>query len=409
MAGKNDDNSNPGNQSMITGKSWAQMNDAEKSAHVIGRGESYNQPFFDQAAGQAWLDSNIGSAKQQTELFVDARDAAGQRIEDGTFNITDPSKIANAIRNAELATPASSTNSPFGGVATDTPASLGYSDREPVDLSPYNQTQGSASNFSNEQQTSGAWDNNQGWTLWNPETEQFESYSKPDPVDGRNPFTPGNGQTAYYQNSNGDHVLGFLPSTYNYQDDGTGNGSTLVGLTPQTPPPPTIPTGTPPTGTPPPPTIPTGTPPTGTPPTGTIKGPGDKDNKWDPGASLTVDPIGYQGGYDWNWESFQPGAPSLEGGGGYDPNDYAFDRYVPGQESPWGIPDVQGGNKDFYRNQFLNLLKDEQNFQNRQDESRQNKILLNLKNQIGRGLTIQLQQAWKAWLILTGFLEEYKV
>lgn len=80
-------------------------------------------------------------------------------------------------------------------------------------------------------------------------------------------------------------------------------------------------------------------------------------------------PWGYGGGYDWNWDDFQPGAPSLEGGGGYDPNDYAFDRYVPGQQSPWGIPEAEGGNKDFYRNQFVNLLRDEQNFRERQREA----------------------------------------
>jgi len=86
-------------------------------------------------------------------------------------------------------------------------------------------------------------------------------------------------------------------------------------------------------------------------------------------------PAGYEGGYDWNWEDFQMGAPSLDGGGGYDPNDYAFDRYVPGQESPWGIPEAEGGNKDFYRNQFVNLLRDEQNFQKKQDNSRQQRWL----------------------------------
>ena len=80
-------------------------------------------------------------------------------------------------------------------------------------------------------------------------------------------------------------------------------------------------------------------------------------------------PPGYGGGYDWNWADFQPGAPSMDGGGGYDPNDYAFDRYVPGQESPWGIPEVEGGNKDFYRNQFVNLLRDEQNFRDRQRQA----------------------------------------
>ena len=78
---------------------------------------------------------------------------------------------------------------------------------------------------------------------------------------------------------------------------------------------------------------------------------------------------GESGGYNWNWEDFQAGAPDMEGGGGYDPNDYAFDRYVPGQESPWGVPDVEGGNKDFYRNQMVSLLRDEQNFRDRQRES----------------------------------------
>ena len=96
---------------------------------------------------------------------------------------------------------------------------------------------------------------------------------------------------------------------------------------------------------------------------------GPLDNPEDP-------PWGYQGGYDWNWADFQTGAPSMDGGGGYDPNDYAFDRYVPGQESPWGIPDAEGGNKDFYRNQFVNLLKDEQNFQNKQDKARRNRWLI---------------------------------
>ena len=87
-------------------------------------------------------------------------------------------------------------------------------------------------------------------------------------------------------------------------------------------------------------------------------------------------PWGWDGGYDWNWGDFQNGAPSMDGGGGYDPNDYAFDRYVPGQESPWGVPEIEGGNKDFYRNQFVNLLKDEQNFQNKQDRSRRNRWLV---------------------------------
>ena len=95
---------------------------------------------------------------------------------------------------------------------------------------------------------------------------------------------------------------------------------------------------------------------------------------WDTGGSIRGDggstPYdGGSGGFDWNWSDFDRGAPSLDGGGGYDPNDYAFDRYVPGQESPWGISGIEGGNKDFYRNQFMNLLRQEQNFQNKQRDA----------------------------------------
>ena len=72
------------------------------------------------------------------------------------------------------------------------------------------------------------------------------------------------------------------------------------------------------------------------------------------------------GGYDWSFEGGTSGAPPLAGGGGYNPEDYNFERYVPGQESPWGVPEVEGGNKDFYRNQFMNLLREEQNFQNKE-------------------------------------------
>jgi hypothetical protein len=107
-------------------------------------------------------------------------------------------------------------------------------------------------------------------------------------------------------------------------------------------------------------------------------------------------PAGYEGGYDWNWEDFQMGAPSLDGGGGYDPNDYAFDRYVPGQESPWGIPEVEGGNRDFYRNQFVNLLRDEQNFQKKQDNSRQQRWLTDIVQSGGSKPDAISDERWAA-------------
>lgn len=96
---------------------------------------------------------------------------------------------------------------------------------------------------------------------------------------------------------------------------------------------------------------------------------GGGGDPWNPGSPTTGNPGGGGGTGGWNWEAFNPGAPPLDGGGGYDPNDYAFDRYVPGQESPWGIPEAEGGNRDFYRNQFVNLLRQDQNFQNKQRDA----------------------------------------
>jgi len=158
---------------------------------------------------------------------------------------------------------------------------------------------------------------------------------------------------------------------------------------PSAPTPPAVPTPTPPTTPdtdPPPPSTPTPKPPAGPKPPPTDPDDpnvgGDTGDPFEPPDVGPFDPPEGQGAsgwdpadtpgapsFDWDWEVFQPGAPSMEGGGGYDPNDYAFDRYVPGQESPWGIPDVQGGNRDFYRNQFVNLLKGEQNFQDRQRDA----------------------------------------
>lgn len=111
---------------------------------------------------------------------------------------------------------------------------------------------------------------------------------------------------------------------------------------------------------------------------------------WDTGQSIRddVNPVtgGNQGGYQWNWSDFERGAPSLDGGGGTDPSDYVFNRFVPGQESPWGIPDVEGGNKDFYRNQFMGLLEQEQNFQDKQRASAEQRAFAEA-NPLERGPT----------------------
>jgi hypothetical protein len=71
----------------------------------------------------------------------------------------------------------------------------------------------------------------------------------------------------------------------------------------------------------------------------------------------------------WNWDAFAPKREGDGAWGGYDTDYQAFERYQPGMDSPWGMPDVQGGNEAFYQQQFVNLLRDEQGFRNRQRES----------------------------------------
>ncbi len=67
----------------------------------------------------------------------------------------------------------------------------------------------------------------------------------------------------------------------------------------------------------------------------------------------------------WNWDAFAPKRNGDNAWGGYDQDYQAFERYQPGQESPWGMPDVRGGNKEFYQQQFANLLRDDQGYRNR--------------------------------------------
>jgi hypothetical protein len=68
----------------------------------------------------------------------------------------------------------------------------------------------------------------------------------------------------------------------------------------------------------------------------------------------------------WDWNYFRDRAPGDRQWGGYDEDYQAFERYIPGMDSPWGLPNVKGGNEDFYQQQFLNQLRDEQGFRNRQ-------------------------------------------
>jgi len=73
----------------------------------------------------------------------------------------------------------------------------------------------------------------------------------------------------------------------------------------------------------------------------------------------------------WNWDHFVPKREGDSAWGGYDEDYQAFERYQPGMDSPWGMDNLQGGNKDFYQQQFVNLLRDEQGYQNRERQAQE--------------------------------------
>ena len=75
---------------------------------------------------------------------------------------------------------------------------------------------------------------------------------------------------------------------------------------------------------------------------------------------------GNQSDMSWAWDYFQPKEAGAGEWGGYDEDYGAFERYQPGMDSPWGMPSVEGGNRDFYQQQFVNQLRDEQGYQNRE-------------------------------------------
>ena len=140
----------------------------------------------------------------------------------------------------------------------------------------------------------------------------------------------------------------YTPPTGN----GMGAGGGQVGVTPIAPPTsvapesPLVPTYTPPAQpAPQDPFVPTG--PSTAPPTNGM-GP-------DGGQLAPVDT-------GWDWDSMGQGPD-------YSPQDPGFaitQDYQPGRDSPWGNPDLPGGNQDFYAQQFGNLLAQDQDFQSRQ-------------------------------------------
>jgi hypothetical protein len=367
-------------KSQVTGKTWGNMSNAEQAAHVIARAEDRSGFTSEQIqAGQQWLNENIGSAKKQTALFVKVRKAALARVEDGTFANPDE----NAADRAVLVGNAATGGTPSGpnNIGRGSEPSTGVGFRDPIDMSPYSLVSPNENNFALDGQTSGAWDNNKGWTLWNPETGEFQSFADPGSTSGvgGNDFRPGKGVTGYYFNHLGKFVLGILPSasTTIKLDNSTGEHDGYIALPPSNQTPVQPPTGQPPTGQP-----PTGGPPTGGPPTGQpppyVPPPIPTFPVYPPVSYENVPPPPGDGVFvegnppadtSWDWDYFREKTPGDRMWGGYDTDYQAFERYQPGQDTPWGMPNIQGGNDEFYQQQTANYMREQQGFLNRQRNS----------------------------------------
>ncbi len=211
---------------------------------------------------------------------------------------------------------------------------------------------------------------NDMWTLWNPETDRYEQYAQ-----GDDPFafSPSGDATSWYNNEQGDFVLGFTPDKFgrtpisgtyfDYQELPGDTGVTGSSI---------LPPGTGADG---------GQPPSPAPTPGGGGGSGGGAGggyDWMPSGGNEAPPPTGNGGFtqgnppadtSWNWDYFTERAPGDGAWGGYDTDYQAYERYQPGQESPWGMPDIEGGNKEFYQQQFANLLREEQGYRNRQREA----------------------------------------
>jgi hypothetical protein len=96
--------------------------------------------------------------------------------------------------------------------------------------------------------------------------------------------------------------------------------------------------------------------------------PGDRPDLPVPDGGPVVPWTGAGGQADtsWDWDAFAPKREGDGAWGGYDEDYQAFERYQPGMDSPWGMPNIEGGNTDFYQQQFVNQLRDEQGYQSRE-------------------------------------------
>lgn len=126
-------------------------------------------------------------------------------------------------------------------------------------------------------------------------------------------------------------------------------------------------------------------PPTSIPPGGGFN-PGEPTGGFTPG-----DPTG-----GWDWASFNPGAGPALGWGDLAEDYNAYERYQPGEDSPWGNPDREGGNKEFYQQQLSNLLRQTQDYQVGADKARERG---RIRDRISQGLdTPGISDEFRAYL-----------
>jgi hypothetical protein len=85
----------------------------------------------------------------------------------------------------------------------------------------------------------------------------------------------------------------------------------------------------------------------------------------DPGPSS---PYAGGGGGSWNWDAFDPNGGVNEVA---DPFAGMSNIGVPGRDSPWGDPNQAGGNQEFYAQQFANLLRQGNNYQQQAQDANQ--------------------------------------
>ncbi len=78
---------------------------------------------------------------------------------------------------------------------------------------------------------------------------------------------------------------------------------------------------------------------------------------------------GMGGPVDSSWDWARVNQTPTGGFGDYFYNYDASERYSPGRDATWGSENFPGDNRDFYQNQFGNLLRQEQNFQEAQRQA----------------------------------------